>query len=245
MNSIAALSGFFIWAIVRHTFVQSRSVNITADLFPPIWYWCFDIAFVLLLILATGFMDWKELKADKELQHRFGASLVILVLIWSMRAGVSTGLGIHFFLVTTLHLVFGWQIALYSVALAMFGMVWIGCESWQGIGINGFVSGVVPILCTYILWKIQKRSRLNSPFAFVFLVAFLGAIISVIVSGLLMTVIFLGARVYSFDHIVSQFWIYVPLIALPEAVLNGMFITGLIVYKPDWVKLFDQKKYFN
>ena len=220
-------------------------MNITADLFSPLWYWGFDIAFALLLLLAARFMEWQELKLNKELQHRFGASLVILVLIWSMRAGVSTGLGIHFFLVTTLHLVFGWQLALFAVVLAMTGMVWIGKESWQGIGINGFVSGVVPILCTYVLWKVQQRSRLNSPFAFIFLVAFLGAVISVIASGTLMTLVFLGAGVYSFDHIVSQFWIYVPLIALPEAILNGIFITGLVAFKPDWVKLFDQKKYFN
>ncbi|WP_428239951.1 energy-coupling factor ABC transporter permease [Gynuella sp.] len=220
-------------------------MNITADLFSPIWYWSFDIAFALLLLMATNFLEWHELRGDKELQHRFGLSLVILVLIWSMRAGISTGLGIHFFLVTTLHLVFGWQLAMYAVALAILGMVWIGKESWQGIGINGFVSGVVPILCTYTLWRIQRKSRLNSPFAFIFLVAFLGAIISVVASGVLMTAIFLGAGVYDFDHIVSQFWIYVPLIALPEAILNGTFITGMIVFRPEWVKLFDQKKYFN
>lgn len=216
-------------------------MNLTADLFPAAWYWTFNILFVIALLIAWWRLDWKLFQSDAQLQHRFGFALVLLVLIWSMRAGVSTGLGIHFFLVTTLHLVFGWQLAISAVFLSLIGMVWIGRESWQGIGINGWVSGMMPIFCTWILWRIQHWMRWYNPFAFIFVVAFFGAAISVVVSGVLMTGIFVGADIYSLDQVVEEFWIFVPLIALPEAVINGIFVSGLVVFKPEWVKLFDRR----
>jgi uncharacterized membrane protein len=216
-------------------------MNLTADLFSASWYWTFNGLFLLALLVAWWRLDWKVFQADSQLQHRFGFALVILVLIWSMRAGVSTGLGIHFFLVTTLHLVFGWQLAISAVFFSLLGMVWIGRESWQGIGINGWVSGMVPIICTWFLWRVQHWMRWYNPFAFIFIVAFLGAAISVVASGLLMTLIFVGAGVYPLAEVVDQFWIFVPLIALPEAVINGIFVSGLVVFKPEWVKLFDRR----
>ncbi len=199
----------------------------------------------MVLIAAWRFMDWQNLSSNAGLQHRFGFALVLLVCIWSIRAGVHEGLGIHFFMVTALHLVFGWQLAISAVFLSLIGMVWIGTEAWQGIGLNGWISGVVPILCTYGLWKLQRRLDLFNPFAFIFFVAFLGAIVSVLASGLLMTMVFTVAGVYELDTVIEQFWIFVPLIALPEATLNGMFVAGLIVFKPEWVALYDEERHLN
>lgn len=221
------------------------NVNLSTNLISPLLFHSFNLLLGLILLLAWKFFPFQRIKKDTALQHRFGIALVLLVCIWSMRTGVSSGLGIHFFMVTTLHLVFGWQLAITAVFLALLGMVWIGNEAWQGIGINAWVSGVVPILCTYGFWRIQKAYQLYNPFVFIFMVTFLGAIVSVIASGLLMTAIMWLGAAYTLHDIVQQFWIFVPLIALPEAVLNGMFIAGLIVFKPEWVALFDEKRHFQ
>ncbi len=220
-------------------------MNLSAALFSPGWYIGFNLMFAALLVLSLFFIHWQQLLRDTGLQHRLGIALVAVIIIWSMRAGISEGLGIHFFLITAVHLVFGWQLAIWVIALALLGMVWIGKEVWQGIGINAFVSAIVPMLCTYTLWRIQEARQLYNPFAFIFLVCFLGAIISVIASGLLLTWLLWASDAYSLEDIYEQFWIYVPLIALPEATINGIIITGLIVYRPHWVRFFDPEKYYK
>lgn len=218
-------------------------MNLSANLFAPGWYWSFNLLFGALLVLSLYFIHWQALFRDTGLQHRLGVALVAVVCIWSMRAGISEGLGIHFFLITSVHLVFGWQLAIWVIALALLGMVWIGREVWQGIGINAFVSAIVPMLCTYTLWRIQEAKKLYNPFAFIFIVCFLGAIVSVIASGLLLTWLLWASGAYAFEDIVQQFWIYVPLIALPEATINGIIITALVVFRPHWVRFFDEEKY--
>lgn len=220
-------------------------MNLSANLFSPAWYITFNILFGLVLLLSLFFIHWQELANNKGLQHRLGMALIAVICIWSLRAGVSEGLGIHFFLITAIHLIFGWQLAIWVVALALLGMVWIGKEAWQGIGINAFVSAVVPILCTYTVWRIQQIKQIFNPFAFIFLVCCLGAALSIIASGLLMTWLLWAAGAYSLEEIYHQFWIYAPLIALPEATINGIIITGMIVYRPHWVRLFDQDKYYR
>ena len=220
-------------------------MNLSAGLFSANWYISFNVLFGALLLLSFYFINWSNLYADKGLQHRLGFALVAVITIWSVRAGVSEGLGIHFFLITAVHLIFGWQLAIWVVAFALLGMALSGKEVWQGVGINAFVSAIVPMLCTYALWRIHIAKKMYNPFAFIFLVCFAGAILSVIASGLFMTWLLWAANIYELSFIVDEFWIYVPLIALPEATINGIIVTGMIVFRPQWVKFFDQDKYYR
>lgn len=220
-------------------------MNLSADLFSPAWYLTFNALFGLTLLLSLFFIHWQHLFNDTSLQHRLGLALIAVIFIWSIRAGISEGLGIHFFLITSIHLIFGWQLAIWVIAIALLGMVLIGKEVWQGIGINAFVSAIIPMLCTYTVWRVQEAKKLYNPFAFIFLVCCLGAVLSIIASGILLTWLLWAAEIYSLDEIYQQFWIYVPLIALPEATINGIIITGLIVYRPHWVKFFDPDKYYR
>lgn len=220
-------------------------MNLSADLFSPAWYITFNVLFGLLLVLSLFFIHWQQLIIDKALQHRLGFALITVICIWSMRAGISEGLGIHFFLITAIHLIFGWQLAIWVIAIALAGMVWVGNEVWQGVGINAFVSAIIPMLCTYTVWRVQQAKGPYNPFAFIFLVCCLGAALSIIASGVLLTWLLWAADVYSLEEIYQQFWIYLPLIAIPEATINGIIITGMIVYRPQWVRLFDQEKYYR
>ncbi len=219
-------------------------MNLSADLFAPAWYITFNILFALLLLLSLFFIHWQRLFEDQGLQHRLGVALLAVITIWSLRAGISEGLGIHFFMITAVHLVFGWQLAIWVIAFALAGMVAFGKEVWQGVGINAFVSAIVPMLCTYTLWRIQEAYKLYNPFAFIFLVCFFGAMLSVVASGLLLTWLLWASGAYAMQEIIDQFWIYVPLIMLPEATINSMLITGLVVYRPHWVRFFDPEKYY-
>lgn len=212
----------------------------------PIWLnLIFNGFFLMCVVLALTNIEWAALKHNASLQHRIGFTVVGLVLIWSLRAGVSEGLGIHFFLMTSIHLIFGWQYAMVLVALVQFGLVAVGTESLWTLGLNGISSGVIPVLVTFFCWKASERNQHYNPFVFIFGVAFGGAMLAILVSAGFVSALYLLAGVYQVSDLSYELWAYLPLIALPEGIMNGMLIAALIVFKPEWVRLFDERKYYG
>lgn len=220
-------------------------MNIGAELFSAYFCLAMNALAGAVLVLALFFIHWRQLFNNALMQHVIGLSMVSLMGVWLIRAGISDGLGIHFYLITALHLLLGWQIAIWVAAFAMLGTIAAGAESFAGFGINMLVSVITPLLTNYCIWRWHDRSNMNNPFSFIFLVAALGAAASVLTGGLVMTLILVGNGIYPLDKVIEQFWIYLPLIALPEATINGLITTVLIVFCPEWVRLFDQKRYFG
>lgn len=220
-------------------------VNMSAEVLPVGVHVLLGLIFLLVVFFSCYTLNVSELKKDVDLQHRVGFATVMLVLIWSLRAGVSDGLGLHFYFITCFHLMFGWQTSIVLVCLVQVGMIFIGVESVWAIGANGLTSGVIPILSTYCCWLYVEKKRLFNPFAFIFLVAFGGAIAGVLMSAAFVSIVFLLTGAYDVAQLKNELWLFLPLIALPEGVLNGMVIAGLVVFKPDWVKMFDEKKYMK
>ena len=50
---------------------------------------------------------------------------------------------------------------------------------------------------------------------------------------------------YSTEQLYQGYLIFIPLAALPEALLNGMAMTLLVIYKPQWVYTFYQRIYLS
>lgn len=217
-----------------------------ADTTLPIWLnHLLNLVFLGILFLSLKTYRWRDLASDNGLQHRLGFSAILLIVIWSLRAGLTEGLGIHFYLITCFHLMFGWQLSILLVFLVQIGMIVVGNETWHAFGINSITSGFIPICTTYLFWRFVEYKRYYNPFAFIFFIAFGGGAVAVIASGIFMTAIFLALDIYTFNLIVYEFWAFVPLISLPEGILNGMAIAALIVFKPSWVVMYDEEKYLK
>lgn len=220
-------------------------MNISPGLFSSDFTFLANLLSIAVLVLALFFIHWRALFDDTRIQHVLGLCSVSLMAGWMIRAGISDGLGIHFYLITALHLLLGWQLAIWVACAAMIGTIFAGVETWDGFGINMLVAVITPLLTNYVIWKLHDMSSNHNPFSFIFLVACLGAACSVVTGGLMMTAMLVSQEVYALKTVIEQFWIYLPLIALPEATINGLIITVLIVYHPEWVRLFDQKRYFG
>ena len=50
---------------------------------------------------------------------------------------------------------------------------------------------------------------------------------------------------YTWQSLYDNYLFYSVLIWFPEAMLNGMAITLLITYRPEWVKTFYDREYLN
>ena len=210
-------------------------------------YWLFGSAVVYIFVLVAAFKraPWRVILQNRILQHMLFGATALLMALWSMRAGISPGLEIHFLGMTVMTLVFGWDLAVISASIVLVGMAIIGKESWDGLFVNGVCSVLLPIAATYLVLKFTERKLLKNFFVFLFVCGFIGAGISTAVSGMATSMVLVIDGVYDLSKIYHEYIRYLPLIMFPEGLMNGIFLTGMLVFHPDWVRTFDAKGYID
>ncbi len=207
--------------------------------------WPLHLLYLLALAVSVWRAPWKVLVSNARLQHLLMGATVVLMLMWSMRAGISPGLSIHFLGVTALTLMFGWDLAVLSASLALLGMTLLGKESWDGFAANGICSIVIPVLVSYSILQYVERKLPKNFFVYLFLCAFIGAGVASASAGLSSALLLWLTDVYSWAKIEHEYVSYLPLIMFPEGLLNGILMTGMMVFLPDWVRTFDAKVYID
>ena len=81
------------------------------------------------------------------------------------------------------------------------------------------------------------------PFLGIFFCGFFGAGLSVAAAGVLMCLMLWSSGVYTFETLVHEYLRYLPLFMIPEGFVNGVFVTGLMVFHPDRLTTLDQRRY--
>lgn len=220
-------------------------MSFTDGLITTPWLIFGGVIYLLAVCFALRNTPWNVFLHNKTLQHMLGGATVLLVVLWSMRAGISPGLGIHFLGVTMMTLVFGWDLAILSGTVALLGMAIIGKESWDSLFLSGTCSVLCPVAITCLIqWFVDKKLSKNF-FVFLFVCGFFGAGLSSAGAGLAVSSILVLDGVYSFDKIILEYVRYLPLIMFPEGLMNGIILTGMLVFHPDWVRGFDAKTYID
>ena len=190
-------------------------------------------------------IDFSLLFKHKRIQHLvFGAGVSVFVL-WLFRAGIYDGLTVHFLWLTALTLTLGFRYAVLISGLVLLGITGVGKESWQMFGANGLLGVLVPIALTYAVYTFSFHRIPRHMFIYVFVCAFFpGAAMIAIKMGLIGGFYTLNGY-YSWDVVVDNYEVLIPLLIFPEGLLNGMTMTLLIIYKPDWIYTFSDKHYFD
>ncbi|KDM92562.1 energy-coupling factor ABC transporter permease [Photobacterium galatheae] len=198
----------------------------------------------LVLLLCTYPREfYPKFSQEKDYQHLVLGSAVVLFLLWSLRAGLVDGLQVHFLAMTVLTLSHGWRIAIWisilpGLLLAVFGLV-----AWQDLGLVNLTGVVAPALVSYGIFLLSYRYLPRHLFVYIFVAAFFNGAISQVVHMLLTgSWIWLEGE-YRWQYIVDNYLLLIPLLLFPEALLNGMATTLLVVYKPEWVRTFADRDY--
>ncbi|MCV6609844.1 MAG: energy-coupling factor ABC transporter permease [Amphritea sp.] len=220
-------------------------MNLTSDLITGFWFWFAQAGYFSALAIALWFAPWKTLFSNRQLQHLFMGTTVALMVLWQMRAGISPGLGIHFLGVTVLTLMFGWDLAILSASAALLGTTLMGQESWNGFAVNGLCTIVIPVIASYGVLRLVEARFPPNFFVYLFLCAFLGAGFATLCGGLSMGFLLWISDVYTGTKIHHEYIQYLPLIMFPEGLLNGIIMTGMMVFYPGWIRTFDAKKYID
>ncbi|MGR5065539.1 energy-coupling factor ABC transporter permease [Photobacterium sp. DNB22_13_2] len=203
------------------------------------------VASAVILVLGFPRDFWPKFRVHKDYQHWVLASMLVLFLLWSLKAGLADGLQVHFLALTTLALCHGWRIAaligvIPSVLLAVFGLLPIA-----DIGVYLVVSVIFPVWLSFLLFRLTYRYLARHVFIYIFVAAFLNGALTITAHQMLNGGVMWLSGLYSWHYIVDNYLVLTPLLLFPEALLNGMAITLLVVYQPQWVRTFHDSDYLN
>lgn len=209
--------------------------------------------FMYLLFLPTGFVllwalwrvNWLALKEQSVLQHVFYSACLALAVLWSIRAGLSSGLGIHFMGLTAATLVMGWPLALLSGAIGLLCVTIIGLESYAGFAVNFMVSVALPVATSYGVLTLVQRKLPANPFVYIFLCGFFNGAIAILAVACTTSLMLGLLQVYSWEAVYEEYFMYLPLMIFPEAFINGMIVAGVMGTFPHLLSSFNVDKYFS
>lgn len=219
-------------------------MNFTDTQFDSTFYvlaWLIWLPVLLRCILKA---DWAYLNQEGRVHFWLG-SAVVLTLLWSMKAGVQPGLDIHLLGANLLMLAFGPELAFLTVNMVMSGIALNGGTSWEAFALNVLVMGGVSIWVSYTLWRTLSRRLPELVFIFIFLNGFFSAGITLMSVGFTSTVLLSLTDQYSLVYLLEEYLPYYLLLGFSESWLTGMVVTLLVVYRPEWLKLFDAPRYFK
>lgn len=206
--------------------------------------------FAGLISLATCYLIGKKitfsrLVSDKKCQHLVFGSAACVFILWMFRAGIYDGLSVHFLWLSALPLLLGFRWAIFSASLALIGVTLFGKESIDMLGVNFLLGVLAPISVTYGVYSLTFHKLPRHIFVYIFLCAFIPGALTIGIKMLALSGYFYLDGLYTWQVIEGNYLILCTLMFFPEAMFNGMTMTLLIIYKPEWVYTFSDKHYLQ
>lgn len=208
------------------------------------WYALGWGVFALVLALSVWRAPWRRLQDSASLNLWLG-NCVILMLLWSMKAGVQPGLNFHLLGAMLLTLEFGPALAMLGITVVLAGITLNGAVGWQAFGLNALLMGAVPVACGHGLWRLGDRCLPKNPFVFIFTNGFFASALTIIASGLASSLLLGAAGAYPAAVLSEDYLPYFVLLGFSEAWLAGMVLTLMVVYRPDWLTAYDESRYLR
>lgn len=212
----------------------------------PSWFLLFIcLPCLAIVVFAIRQVNWQALRGYPFLQHLFALSILVLTVLWSMRAGLSSGLAIHFLGLTAATLLMGWPLALLAGALVNIALIILGLETASAFAVNFVFYVALPVFTSHLLLhQVQKRLPAN-PFIYIFLCGFFNGALSILIVALATALMLGGLGIYEWYRVYHEYLMYLPLLLFPEAFINGMIVAGIIGTKPELLSSFNVDKYFS
>lgn len=197
-----------------------------------------------VLLFALRVTPWHRFR-DSGFQHVFLGACVAVYFIWQLRAGILPAVPIHLLCLTTLTLMFGVPLAVIAAGILTTAICVTGLAVWQSWPVSFLALGAVPILVTWLALRASQRYLPPNPFIFIFIVAFFGAAAAMLAAITVNSLLLVGSDQVSFSQLQHGYLTILPLMMFPEAFINGLLVTGLVVFKPGWIVSFDDDVYLK
>ena len=198
--------------------------------------------YLALIGLYLLILDRSAVKLLKQplVQQLLAATVCILMVLWQLKGQLPGSPPIHFLGVTCLVLVLGLRLSLLVVPIALFMpmplLVLLKSQQltvdqlliWQWLCL------LFAVIQSYLVLLLSQKWLPRQLFVVIFVGGFFNSILSSISYLILMALgfyWFTDTTSFSIDYLMIT-----PLLAFPEGLLNGMTLTMLLVFKPQWLK---------
>ncbi|MEE2001862.1 energy-coupling factor ABC transporter permease [Alkalimonas sp. MEB108] len=201
----------------------------------------------LLAVLWLSFPRefWPKLKAEPEYQHLVFGSAAVLLLLWLLQARIYDGLAVHFLGITLVTLCHGWRIAVWICLLPLLVMLALGQVSPVDGGLYALCTFVLPALFSAGMFWFSYYFLPRHLFIYIFVAAFFASALTMLLHmGLTSAWFYLDGR-YPWHIIQDNYLVLALLISFPEALLNGMAVTLMALYRPHWLRTFYENEYLS
>ena len=208
-------------------------------------FWVSVLLAAAILLFALMMAPWEKIRRDNHAQNVYFGTIVVLYIIWMIRAELPTGLNFHLLGASLVCLLFEWQFALFATAIVVLIHTTLGSLPWENYALNWLTLGVLPVIFTRVMLYIVQRYLPLNYFLYIFINCFFVAGVSVYLAGSLSAIWLYYFLDYSSHLVLDQFLPTLFLMVLPEAVTTGIIMTMLVVYKPTWVATFHDRWYLK
>ncbi len=196
------------------------------------------------LVAAAVAAPWRSWLGRSDRQHVYFGSLVLLLIVWSLRAGVTPGLTVQFLLVSALTLMQGWSLAVLGagLVLAVDGLTHGDLAAWPA---NLVCFGIVPATATTLLHRLLEARLPHNYFVYFFGTVFAGSMLAYALAGLARLAFLWLSGSLPGAHVGEEYLLILPMLGLAEAFMNGLIMSVAVVYTPQWVLSFDDRRYLR
>ncbi|MCY1281303.1 Cobalt uptake substrate-specific transmembrane region [compost metagenome] len=204
--------------------------------------WCL---YLPVLLWAIWRAPWLELFSDSRRQHLLFGTVFALFLLWLVRRDFASGLSYHFIGMTAVTLLLDWPLAVLGGAVAQLGLLALGRHDLVAVGLNGVLLVLVPVLIAESCAQLVERFQPRNLFVYIFCGGFFPAALTALACLLLgLGVLWVDGR-FPMPPWLDEFAGYLWLVMFPEAFINGMVISALVVFQPEWLETFNRTRYLS
>lgn len=206
------------------------------------WYWAAWVVWLPLFAHSLWRAPWARLKDSEQLNVWLGI-VVVLTLVWSMKAGVKPGLSLHLLGATLFTLSFGPHLAFVGLSLVTAGITLNGAAGPFAYALNALLLAGFSVGLSQFFYRSFSGMLPRHFFVYIFINGFLGAALTILGVGFAATLLMALVGAYEWDYLISEYFPYFLLLAFSEAWLSGMMMTLFVIYRPHWVASFDDSSY--
>ena len=218
---------------------------IASELLLPTSQWLGWLLYAAVLGWALWRSPWLELFSDQRRQHLLFGTVLALFLLWLVRRDFASGLSFHFIGMTAVTLLLDWPLAVLGGFAAQLGLLALGRLDLFALGVNGMLLVVVPVAITeFCALQVERRQPRNL-FVYIFCCGFFPAALATLCSLLAGLGVLLVDGIYQMPPWLDEFAGYLWLVVFPEAFINGLVVTALVVFYPDWLETFNRTRYLQ
>lgn len=206
------------------------------------WYWTAWAVWAPVFVLCVRRAPWARLKESAPSNLWLGM-IVLLTLLWGLKAGVKPGLTLHLLGATTFTLCAGPELAFIGLSAVLAGITLNGAAGWLSFALNSLLTAGVGVAASTMVLRLSEHWLPSHFFVYIFVNAFFGSAVTLLTVGAGSAAVLTLAGAYDFDYLWGEYLPYFLLLGFSEAWLSGMVMTLFVVYKPHWVATFDDTRY--